>query len=167
MGVMSAKMTFHVDAPVEKVFDFFMDPTIQVDYSPFSDMKVHEVKLTKEGVGTFYDWSVKMFGIPVSGFDVVTEYERNKRFVEKSSNPMVGTWEYTFEPERSGTKVTMEHHQRSLWNLPPVRYLVDYTTPRLSRSFIKQLKVQLESETTVPGQRKPAVTEARKPAASR
>jgi uncharacterized protein YndB with AHSA1/START domain len=161
---MAAKMSFHIDAPVEKVFDYFKDPRNQVDAPPFSDMEVHDAKMTKEGVGTYYSWSVKMAGIPVKGFEVFTDFVPNKHITERSSNPMVGTWEYTFEPEGPGTKLTMEHRQESLWALPPLRNLVDYATPMMSRRFMEAIKAELE-EPAVPGQRKPA--KPRKPAASR
>lgn len=163
---MAAKMSYYIDAPVESVFDFFKDPSNQVDSPPFSDMKVHDAKMTKEGVGTHYSWSVKMAGIPVQGFEVVTDFVPNKHMTEMSSNAMVGTWEYTFEPEGSGTKLTMEHRQRSLWALPLLKNLTDYATTRFSRSFIEAVKAELETEAAVPIQRKPAPTKSRKPAAS-
>ena len=162
---MAAKMSYHIDAPVESVFGFFKDPSNQVDSAPFSAMKVYDAKETKEGVGSFYSWSVKMLGIPIEGFEVFTDVVPNKHITEKSSNAMVGTWDYTFEPEGSGTKLTMEHRQRSFWALPPLRNLSDYVTPRLTRSFIEAVKADLEAEPTVPGQRKPAATKPRKPAA--
>ena len=164
---MAATMSFYIDAPVESVFDFFKDPSNQVDAPPFSDMEVHDAKMTKEGVGTHYSWSVKMLGIPVEGFEVVTDFVPNQQITEKSSNAMVGTWEYTFEPEGPGTKVTMEHRQRWLWAVPPLRNLMDYAVPRLSRSFIEAVKAKIEAEPAVPSQRKPAATKPRKPAARR
>ena len=164
---MPMKVSYHIEAPVETVFDFFKDPSNQVDYRPFSAMEVHDAKMTKEGVGTYYSWSVKMFGIPVNGFEVFTDLVPNEHITEKSSNAMVGTWDYTFEPEGSGTKVTLEQQPRSLWALPPLRNLMDLAMPRMSRSFIDAVKAQLEAETTVPGQRKPAASKPRKPTASR
>jgi hypothetical protein len=159
---MAATMSYHIDAPVESVFDYFKDPNNQVDSAPFSAMKVHDVKMTKDGVGSFYSWSVKMLGIPLEGFEVITDFEPNKHITEQSSNAMVGTWEYTFEPEGSGTKVTMEHRQRSLWAVPPLRNLMDFALPRLSSSYVKAVKAELEAGPT----RKPAATKTRK-AASR
>jgi len=164
---MAMKVSYHVDAPVETVFDFFKDPNSQVDFRPFSSMEVRDATMTKEGVGTHYSWGVKMFGIPVTGFEVYTDFVPNERITEKSSNAMVGTWDYTFEPEGSGTKVTMEHHGRSLWAVPPLRNLMDYAMPRVSRSFMEAVKAKLEAETTVPSQRKPAASRPRKPAAKR
>lgn len=164
---MTATMSFHVEAPVDKVFDFFMDPgRQQADFGPFRGMTVEEMRQTKEGVGSYYSWSVKMLGVPVSGFDVVTDVVRNERVTEKSSNPMVGTWDYRFEPEGTGTKITMEHRQRSLWALPPLTYAVDYLVPRLSRSFMEYVRTELEAEATLPTQRKPARSSARKPVGS-
>jgi hypothetical protein len=165
MSVMAAKVSYHIDAPVESVFGFFKDPSNQVDSAPFSAMKVHDAKETKEGVGSFYSWSVKMLGIPVEGFEVFTDFVPNKHITEKSSSAMVGTWDYTFEPEGSGTKVTLEHRQRSFWALPPLRNLADYVTPRLTRSFIEAVKADLEAEPTGSSKRKPAATKPRKPAA--
>lgn len=119
------------------------------------------------GVGSFYSWGVKMFGIPVEGFEVITDFVPNKHMTEKSSNAMVGTWDYTFEPEGSGTRVTMEHRQRSLWSVPPLRNLMDYAMPRLSRSYVEAVKGELEGGSSLPRQRKPAASKPRKEAGGR
>ena len=164
---MAVTMSFYVDAPVESVFDFFKDPNNQVDSGPFSGMEVHDVRMTKEGVGTHYSWSVKMLGIPLTGFEVMTDFESNKHITEQSSNPMVGIWDYTFEPQGSGTKITLEHRGRSLWDVPPLRNLMDLAVPRMSRGFMDAVKKELEAKPSVPRQRKPAASRQRKPAASK
>jgi carbon monoxide dehydrogenase subunit G len=166
MFTMSAKMSYYIDAPVEAVFDFLKDPTNQVDYQPFGDLSVGDVTMTEDGVGSFYSWKVKMAGFPISGFDVYTEVEPNKHLREMSSNAMVGTWDYRVEPEGKGTRLTMEHHQRSLWALPPLRNLTDYTTRRLTRAFVDSVTKQLAAGATVPSQRKPSAAKPRKTAAS-
>lgn len=98
---------------------------------------------------------------------MLTEFIPDQRFVEKSSSTMVGTWEYTFAAEGRGTRVTMQHRQRGIWNVPPLRYLTDFLTPRLSASYLDAVRAQLEGELTVPGQRKPAAAKRRKVAATR
>ncbi len=141
---MAMKQSYYIDAPVATVFDYLKDPTKSNDLVSF-DMEMRELKMTEEGTGTYTSWRTKIAGIPVEGFDVVTDFVPNKHITEKSSNAMVGTWDYTFEPEGSGTKLTMEHHSRSVWALPPLRNLVDFTTTRISRStFIPRLKARLE-----------------------
>jgi uncharacterized protein YndB with AHSA1/START domain len=164
---MVARTSFYVDAPVEKVFDFFRDPTSQIESPPFTDMTVYDVTMTKEGVGTHYSWTVKLAGVPLKGFAVYTEFVPNERIVEKDSRSFVGEWEYTFAPDGSGTRVTMEHRQRSLWAFPLLSTAVDYGVRRLNRLFIEGVKAKLEVGPTVPGQRKPRSTGTRKTVASR
>lgn len=138
---MTAKMSYHIDAPVESVFDFFKDPSNQVDSAPFSAMKVHDAKETKEGVGSFYSWSVKMLGIPVEGFEVFTDFVPNKRITEKSSNSLVGTWEYIFEPAGDRTRITMLHHPRGIWSAPAVRTVLDIFTRKMTEKvFLPRLE---------------------------
>ena len=92
----------------------------------------------------------------------------DKHITEKSSRAMVGTWDYDFEPEGTGTKVTMTHRPRSFWALPPMSNLVDLTTTRLSKSFVQHVKATLEGKDpgtgapTVPRQQK-RTTKPRKP----
>ena len=164
---MAAKLSYYIEAPVESVFDFMKDPGKTADIGPFT-LEVPEVKMTKEGIGTYMSWRTKIAGVvPVEGFDVFTDVVSNKRIVEKSSNAMVGTWEYTFEPEGSGTKLTMEHRPRSLWGVPPLKQLVDYGTVRMSRLYADELKSRIEAEAALPSQRKPTASKPRKRAASR
>jgi uncharacterized protein YndB with AHSA1/START domain len=163
---MVARMSYDIDAPVEKVFDFFKDPNSQVDDPRFT-MEVSDVTMTAEGVGTYYRWSTKLAGIPLTGFSVYTEFVPNERIVERSSLASVGDWVYTFAPEGAGTRVTMEHHQRSLWALPLVSKVVDYGVTTLSRRFMAAVKAELEAGPTVPGQRRPTTVKSRKAAARR
>jgi uncharacterized protein YndB with AHSA1/START domain len=164
---MAAKMSYYIDAPVEKVFDFFKDPGNQIESPPFGSVKVHDVTMTTEGVGTHYSWTVRMAGIPMRGFSVYTEFVPNERIVERDARAIVGEWKYTFAPEGTGTRLTMEHRQRSVFALPLVTNLVDYVTPRLSTRFVEALRAKLETGPTVPGQRKPRSTRTRKTVASR
>jgi uncharacterized protein YndB with AHSA1/START domain len=167
MSLMVARMSSYIDAPVEKVFDFFKDPTSQIDNPPFGSMEVHDVTMTEEGVGTHYSWTVKMAGLPLEGFAVYTEFVPNERIVEKDSRSFVGEWEYTFTPDGSGTRVTMEHRQRSLWAFPLLSTAVDYAVRRLNQRFIEGVKAKLETGPTVPGQRKPRSTGTRRTVGSR
>lgn len=136
--------TYHVEAPVEKVFDFFFDPRKSADLNPIG-AEIREFKMTTEGVGTYTSYRTKIVGIPFEIFDVYTDVVPNRHITDKSSSAVVGTWDYTFEPEGTGTKVTMEHHSRSLWNLPLLRNLGDLVTERLSESFMRRAKDRIES----------------------
>jgi uncharacterized protein YndB with AHSA1/START domain len=161
------KQSIYIEAPVETVFDHFMDPRNDLDLMPI-DTEILEVKLTEEGTGTYTDYRSKIAGVPFEMFDVVTDVVPNRRITSRSSSATVGTWTYTFEPEGTGTKLTMEHQSRSLWRLPLLRNVADMVASRANASYMPKAKARIEAEArkpkAVPGQRKPG--KARKPAAT-
>ena len=140
------KRSIHIDAPVETVFDSFKNPATFMDLSPI-DAQVDDVKVTKEGVGTYMSWHTKIAGLTVMrGFDVYTDVVPNKHITDRASNALVGTWVYDFEPEGSGTKLTMEHHPGSFWRVPPLRNLMDLATERMNDSFMARVKAAIETQ---------------------
>ena len=146
------EQTIHIEAPVEKVFDFFVDSYKDrakaqdlMDLTEFPRTRVDDLKPTKEGTGSYTSWHVTVAGLPVArGFQVVTDMVPAKHITERSSNTMVGTWDYDFEPEGSGTKVTMKHYAESFWRIPPMRSLMDWVTGRMTESFTRRLKATIE-----------------------
>lgn len=137
-------MTMHIEAPVEKVFPFFKDPVALADIS-LVDTEFFDVKETRQGTGTFYSWRTKLLGVPVEGFDVYTDVVTNKHITDKSSSALVGTFDFDFEPEGTGTKVTMTHHNQSIWRLAPLGYLMDQARARMMASYIPKVKDRIES----------------------
>ena len=135
--------TYHIEAPVKTVFDFFVDPSKLADLVPPAEIR--ELKRTKEGIGTYTSYRTKIAGASFDSFSVYTDVVPNKRISETSSSAMVGTWDYTFEPEGTGTKVTMEHHSRSFWNLRPLRNLGDLIAARMNESFMRRVKARIEA----------------------
>jgi len=57
---------------------------------------------------------------------VFTEFVPNQRITDTSSSSLEGTWTYLFEPEGSGTKLTVENRGRSFWRIPPLERLLDW-----------------------------------------
>jgi hypothetical protein len=139
------KRSNHIEAPVEKVFDSFKDPGKFADLDP-GGTQVDEVKATKEGAGTYMSWHAKIVGVPVRGFEVLTDVVPNKHITSRSSFGVVGTWDYDFEPEGSGTKVTLEHHLESFWRIPPLRNLMNLVTERLNDSYMARVKDAIETQ---------------------
>ena len=140
---MAYRDSFHIDAPVSTVFDFFRDPDNFSQAEP-GQIEFRDVVLTEEGVGTHYTWATKVAGIPFEGFDVYTEYIPNERITDRSSSALEGTWTYTFTPDGSGTRLTVENRVRSIWGLPPLRQLLDLVTAKTHRPRFERLKAILE-----------------------
>ena len=80
---MTATLSVHIDAPVERVFDLFRDPGKWQDAG--RGIVFRDVNRTREGTGTYYAWSTRVAGVPVEGFDVFTEFVPNQRITDRSS----------------------------------------------------------------------------------
>ncbi len=138
------KRSIHIEAPVEKVFDFFKDPRFMGEVTP-SPFAITDVKLTEEGVGTHYSWASKTPVLRFEGFDVYTEFIPNKRITDRSSSGLPGDWTFSFEPEGSGMRLTAEVNHRSFWRLPPLRELVEGAQGPIARRLLSTVKARMEA----------------------
>ncbi len=138
------KRSIHIEAPVEKVFDFFKDPKTAYEAvaTPFA---IKDVKMTEEGTGTYYSWASKTPGLRWEGFDVYTEVIPNQRITDRSSSSSAGDSTLLFEPEGSGTLLTIETHQRSFWQIPPLRELVGLVQATASDRLLSAVKAKIEA----------------------
>lgn len=73
-----------------------------------------------------------------------TGFEPNRRIIDRSSSSLDGTWTYSFEPDGSGTKLTVENHVRSNWRLPPLERLLDWAAAKTHEPRFVRLKTMLE-----------------------
>ncbi len=94
-----------IDAPVEKVFEFMVDPANLPEIWP-SLVEVKDVKQTPEGVGSSYRWVYKMAGMRFEGETETIEYVPNQKVVVKDKGGIEATRTVTFQPENGGTKYT-------------------------------------------------------------
>lgn len=140
---MAITKSFHFEAPVEKVFGFFTDPNEWSKADLLMD--VHDVHVTKDGVGTNFEWTVKLAGVPFGGFEVLTEVVPNKHITERSSMAMTGKWSYDFEQEDSGTKVTFTVEPQSIWKIPPLARLVEMGFARISDVTMPRFQKAVEA----------------------
>jgi hypothetical protein len=98
----------HINAPVEKVFDYVKDP--HHFFEAFDEewrrhMALVEVNTTPEGVGS----TARMMGRMFLFFHmewVLTreEYVPNERIVDHANSG--GVWSFTFKPDETGTTLT-------------------------------------------------------------
>lgn len=139
---MTIKQSFHIDAPVKTVYEFFKDPANWRDLVLFD---MGDVKVTEEGTGTLYNWRFKIAGMPVEGFDVFTDVVPNRSITERSSRGFFGTSIYTFEREGSGTKWTIAFHPDGLWGIPPLSSLLEWGFRRMGAAFVPRVRAKLET----------------------
>ncbi len=149
------KRSIHIEAPVEKVFDLVKDPRY-VPEGVTMHFDVTDVKLTDEGVGTYYRWVSKTPVLRIEGFDVYTEFVPNQRITDRSSSAVAGDITISFEPEGSGTKVTMESHTRSFWRIPPLRQLTDVFKGMIGERFLSAVKAEMERPASKPAVKRAA-----------
>lgn len=141
---MTYRQSLYVDAPVEKVFAFVKDPGNWQQVAP-EGIVFEGVVLTEEGVGTHYSWVARIAGIPVEGFGVFTGFVENRRIVDRSSRSFEGTWTYSFEPEGTGTRLTVTNESGPLWRLPLLRALMDWGAARTHAERIARIKSLVEA----------------------
>ena len=141
---MTATLSVHIDVPVETVFDFFRDPGNWRDAD--RSVTFRDVHVTREGTGTFYAWGTRVAGVPVEGFDVFTEFVPNQRITDRSSLSLEGTWTYTFAPEGTGTRVSLQNRAAGPWRLPLLERVVDALAAGGHRPVLATLKAKLESD---------------------
>ncbi len=145
---MSATQSIYIEAPVEKVFDWFKNPrnwsTLNPDAAHREELA--DVHVTPEGLGTFHVWVIKPLpGIRYECFGVFTEFVPNKRIVDRWSLAIEGSETYTFDAEGSGTRLTIQAHPRSFWRVRPLGKLVDRFEGQENERALAKLKELMEA----------------------
>jgi uncharacterized membrane protein len=95
-----------VDAPVERVFDFLVDPNYLPEIWP-NIIEVKNIKKSKNNEGFNFSWAYKMSGLLFEGKCETIEYTRYDRFVVKSNKGLDSTITWRFQPSGQQTHVTL------------------------------------------------------------
>ncbi|MGE5287180.1 MAG: SRPBCC family protein [Micromonosporaceae bacterium] len=138
------KRSIYIEAPVEKVFDFVKEPRNLPEVEGMDPSPIKDVKLTDEGVGSYYSWAIKIPGLRIEGFDVYTEFIPNQRLTDRCSLSFFGDFTFSFEPEGSGMQLTIEAHSRSFWQMPPLKELVDWVRGMAAERTLSAVKAKME-----------------------
>lgn len=143
---MSATHSTYIEAPVEKVFDWFKNPRNWLTLNPTGREEITHAHVTPEGLGTFHVWAMKPLpGVRFEIFGVFTEFVPNKHIVDKWSMAREGNETYTFDPEGSGTRMTLSRQRQSFWRLRLLDKLVDQVERREDERALERLKELMES----------------------
>ena len=92
--MIKVKKQIHIDAPVEKVFDFITTPENLPEIWP-SMIKTENKKSSPKG-GYNFDWEYKMAGVPLRGHSKIIEFVPNERVVGENEGgiPAKLFWDY-------------------------------------------------------------------------
>lgn len=143
---MATTQSIHIEAPVEKVFNWFKDPRNWPTLNSESQEEVTQAYVAPEGLGTFHVWSLQPLpGVRFECFGVFTEFVPNQRIVDKWSMALEGTETYTFASEGSGTRLTLERQRRFIWKLGLLDRLVQQVEGREDARALERLKEHMES----------------------
>jgi hypothetical protein len=125
MTTQTHERSVHIDAPVEKVFDYVRDP--HHFFEAFDEewrrhMAMAEVTLTPEGVGSTFRMMGRMFFLFHMEWVLTrVEYVPNERIVDRANTG--GVFSYAFEPDETGTTLSLGFGW--LTKVPLVGELVD------------------------------------------
>lgn len=98
--------TISINAPVEKVFDYWTEPANLPEYWP-SVVEVKDRQRLPNG-GNSFRWVYKMAGMRFEGTSEDVEYIANQRTVTKNKGGIESTITMMFQPEDGGTKLTIQ-----------------------------------------------------------
>ena len=87
-----------VDAPIDKVFDFFADPANLEEITPsWLNFKVMSPQSLDIGFGTIIDYRLHLHRVPVTWQSQITEWDPPRRFVDVQNKGPYRHWEHTHE----------------------------------------------------------------------
>ena len=100
------KKQIHIDAPVEKVFEFANKPENMPEIWP-SMIKVDNIEKLSSG-GNEYDWDYKMAGMPFHGHTYTTEFEPNKHVVAENKTGIPSKFVWDYRAHNGGTQLDLQ-----------------------------------------------------------
>jgi uncharacterized protein YndB with AHSA1/START domain len=104
--VAKAKGSITINAPVEKVFAYWNEPSHLLETWP-SVVEVKDVQQLPNG-GHFFRYVYKMLGVRLEGTSQDIEIVANQRTVNKTKGGIESTLTAVFEPEDDGTRMSFE-----------------------------------------------------------
>ncbi len=103
--MIQAKKQIHIDAPVDKVFSFAIEPDNLIEIWP-SLMNVDNIERSPTK-GINWDWEYKMAGMSFRGHSETTEFVPNERVVTENKEGIPSTFIWNYRAEDGGTMVNV------------------------------------------------------------
>lgn len=147
------RITEHVEAPIERVFDLFLDIKRWPEFMP-GGVEIKEVTGPLDQVGTRIREASKFMGRTAESWDEIVEIERPhmvKMRMEGSGFKGTGTWRLT--PTATGTDVVVESDYElpaGFLGIVADRLFIEKAMERQMRHAGENMKAILEAEALVP-----------------
>ena len=104
-GLQKFQTEILVDKPVDKVFEFFADPSNLEELTPpWLNFKIVSPKPLGIGLGAIIDYKLRVHRVPVSWQSEITKWDPPRLFVDLQNKGPYHHWEHTHEFRRSGAK---------------------------------------------------------------
>ena len=108
MKVYELSASHHVDAPLEKVFNFFSKPENLSKITPakmcFNVLTPSPIKMER---GALIDYTIKVFIFPLRWRTLITAYDPPNKFVDEQLKGPYSFWHHThtFEANNNGVVI--------------------------------------------------------------
>jgi uncharacterized membrane protein len=136
--------SIHIDAPVGEVFAYVRDPSNFNQLMP--DVAFSDVSLTPDGVGTTYRFETRVVGLPIRGQGEYTEFIPDRRIHDDTTVASEGSFDWTFEAEDEGVRVTITHSPGRYWGWPIIGRLLAANYGQMDREVLARLKSVMEGQ---------------------
>jgi ligand-binding SRPBCC domain-containing protein len=138
-----------IPVPLEVAFGFFEDPhNLRLITPDWLHFRISSIRGTPLDVGTTISYRIQWLGLPITWVSRITEFERNRRFVDAQLRGPYRSWrhEHTFE-ERDGQTVMRDrvHYELPLGVLGRIAHrllvrrqlcaIFDYRASQVRRVF--------------------------------
>lgn len=130
------EISTHINRPVSEVFKYMSDPAKLPEWNTVVEEATPSETPVK--LGTKIAVKARFLGRKIDSPSVVTEYELNKRYTNKSEKPFAVTITNTFEAEGGGTKVV------AIFDSEPGGFF-KIGEPILAKIAKKQFQTQLDT----------------------
>jgi uncharacterized protein YndB with AHSA1/START domain len=134
--------SIHIDAPVAEVFAYVKDPSNFNQLMP--DVTFSDVSLMPDGVGTTYRFEARVAGLPIRGQGEYTEFIPDRHIHDDTTVASEGSFDWTFEAEDDGVRVTITHSPGKYWSWPVIGRLLAANYEQMDRQVLARLKSVLE-----------------------
>ena len=132
----------HIDALVAEAFACVRDPSNFNQLMP--DVTFSDVSLTPDGVGTTYRFETRVVGLPIRGQGEYTEFIPDRHIHDDTTVASEGSFDWTFEAEDEGVRVTITHSPGKYWGWPIIGRLFAANYEQMDREVLARLKSRLE-----------------------